>query len=299
MKKLVLSAAFMMSIGMVSAQKINYEVRYASNPEDFKAYDTERIREEFLINNIFVENEVNMVYTMFDRFITGGVLPVGKTIKLETIDPLKSENFLDRRELGVINIGGPGVVTVDGKKYKVGHKEAIYVGKGKEDVTFASKDDTNPAKFYFNSAPAHAAYPTKVITQDDVKIIKAGSAAESNDREIIQYIVNQTTKTCQLQMGLTELKTGSVWNTMPTHAHDRRMEVYLYFNLPENQAVSHFMGPKDETRHIWLSNEQAVISPEWSIHAGSGTSNYTFIWGMAGENLDYGDVDKVSISELR
>ncbi len=299
MRRLILTIASFIVIGSAMAQKTNYEVRYAANPTDFKTYDTERIRKDFLIQDLFKKNEVNMVYTMYDRFIAGGAIPVDKTIKLETIDPLKANYFLERREIGIINIGGKGVVTVDGKKYKLDYKEAIYIGKGKKEITFTSESSSKPALFYFNSATAHKEYPTKLITKKDAKYIHAGSAEESNARSIIQLIVNQTVETCQLQMGITELKSGSVWNTMPTHAHDRRMEIYLYFELPENQAVCHFMGRPEETRHIWLHNLEAVISPEWSIHSGAGTSNYTFIWGMAGENLDYGDVDKFTQTDLK
>ncbi|MFI3258488.1 MAG: 5-dehydro-4-deoxy-D-glucuronate isomerase [Rikenellaceae bacterium] len=299
MKKLLMAIAAIAMVNAASAQKVNYEVRYASNPTDYKTYDTQRLRSEYLIQNLFVENETNMVYTMHDRLVVGGIVPVGKTLTLESIDPFKAQYFLERREIGIINIGGAGVVTVDGTSYKLGYKEAIYIGQGNKEVTLSSNDAQNPAYFYFNSAPAHKPCPTKVITKKDAKVIKLGSEAESNKREIIQYIVNQTTETCQLQLGMTELKTGSVWNTMPTHFHDRRMEAYLYFELPEGQSVSHFMGTPDETRHVWMQNRQAIISPEWSIHSAAGTTNYTFIWGMAGENLDYGDVDKVAIPDLR
>ncbi|MFR9620978.1 MAG: 5-dehydro-4-deoxy-D-glucuronate isomerase [Rikenellaceae bacterium] len=299
MKKLILIVAAFVAVNATFAQKVNYEVRYATNPTDYKGYDTERLRGEYLIQNLFVENETNIVYTMHDRFVIGGIVPVGKTLTLETIDPLKANYFLERREIGIINIGGAGVVTVDGKKYNLGYKEAIYIGQGKKEVTFASNDASKPALFYFNSATAHTSYPTKVITKKDANILKLGSAEESNKREIIQYIVNQTTKTCQLQLGMTELQSGSVWNTMPAHVHDRRMEAYLYFELPEGQSISHFMGLPDETRNIWLHNHEAVIAPEWSVHAAAGTSNYTFIWGMAGENLDYGDVEKIEIPTLK
>ncbi len=299
MRKLILMAAAIVTMSSTMAQTVNYEVRYASNPTDYKTYDTERLRSEYLIQNLFVENELNMVYTMHDRLVVGATVPVGKTIKLETIDPFKAQYFLERREIGVINIGGDGVVTVDGKKYNLGFKEAIYIGQGNKEVTFTSKDSKKPALFYFNSAPAHKPCPTKVITKKDARVISLGSLEESNKRNIIQYIVNQTTETCQLQLGMTELAAGSVWNTMPTHFHDRRMEAYLYFELPETGAVSHFMGTPEETRHIWMHNLEAIISPEWSVHSAAGTSNYTFIWGMAGENLDYGDVEKVEIVGLK
>ncbi len=299
MKKVLFALFALATIAGASAQKVNYEVRYASNPKDYKNYDTERLREEYVIQNLFVENETNMVYTMHDRLVVGAAVPVGKTLTLETIDPFKAEYFLERREIGIINIGGDGVVTVEGKRYKLGYKEAIYIGQGNKVVTLASNDAKNPAQFYFNSAPAHTPYPTKVITKKDARVISLGSMEESNKRDIIQYIVNQTTQTCQLQLGMTELAPGSVWNTMPTHFHDRRMEAYLYFELPESGAVSHFMGTPQETRSLWLHNKEAIISPEWSIHSAAGTSNYTFIWGMAGENLDYGDTEKVGILELK
>jgi len=239
------------------------------------------------------------VYSHYDRFITGGVIPVNKTIKLDSIDPLKAENFLDRRELGIINIGGTGTVTVDGTEYVLDEKEALYIGQGNKDVTFKSANAQSPAKFYMNSTPANKAFPTKKIGIKDVEVVELGAPETANARTLRKYIVNSVVEVCQLQMGMTSLKPGSVWNTMPAHVHDRRMEVYFYFEVPENQAVSHFMGETTETRHIWMQNEEAVISPPWSIHSGSGTSNYSFIWGMAGENLDYSDMDVAKITELR
>lgn len=275
-----------------------YEVRYASNPTDFNSYDAARIREDFLIKGLLQENQIRMVYTHFDRYIAGGIVPIGADLKLEPIDPLKADYFLERRELGVINVGGKGQISVDGKAYNLDFKEALYVGKGQKELLFRSLDAENPALFYFNSAPAHHAYPSQLITQSDAELVELGSLESSNARTIRKLIVNSIVQTCQLQMGMTEMKTGSVWNTMPAHKHDRRMEVYFYFELPEDQAVCHFMGEPQNTRHIWLHNQDAVISPPWSIHSGSGTSNYTFIWGMAGENLDFGDMDKCTISEL-
>ncbi len=299
MRKLFLTAAALLAVSATFAQAVNYELRYATNPTDSKSYDTERLRSEFLIDGLFVENETNMVYTLHDRMVVGGIVPVGKTLTLETIDPFKAAYFLERREIGIINIGGEGTVTVGKKKYDINYKEAIYIGKGNEKVTFSSKDASKPALFYFNSTPAHKTYPTKFIGLDDVVPVELGSMEESNHRVINKYIVNQTMETCQLQLGMTELKSGSVWNTMPTHIHDRRMEVYLYFELPESGAISHFMGTPQETRHIWMHNLDAVIAPEWSIHGAAGTSNYTFIWGMGGENLDYGDVDPVAVPDLK
>lgn len=279
--------------------KTNYQVRYAASPRDVKSYDTTRLREEFLIENLMEEDKLPLIYSHNDRYITGSAVPVKKTLQLETIDPLKATYFLERRELGVINIGGSGTVTVDGKTYDLDYKEALYVGKGNKNIQFTSKSSAEPAKFYLNSTPAHKVYPTKKIGINDVEIVELGSAETANARTIRKYIVNSVVEVCQLQMGMTELKSGSVWNTMPAHAHDRRMEVYFYFEVPEEQSVCHFMGEPQETRHIWMQNEQAVISPSWSIHSGSGTSNYTFIWGMAGENLDYGDMDHCKITDLK
>lgn len=276
-----------------------YDVRYACSPKEAKSMDTSLLRSEFLIDKVFVADEVNLTYTHFDRFIAGGVMPVSKPIVLETIDPLKSQYFLERREVGIINVGGSGSVYVDGEEFVLQFKEALYIGKDNKDIKFVSRDKSDPAKFYLNSAPAHISYPTKKITKNEAEIVTLGSLETSNHRTINKLIVAGIVETCQLQMGMTELKTGSVWNTMPAHVHDRRMEVYYYFELPEEQAVCHFMGEPNETRHIWMNNEQAVISPPWSIHAGAATSNYTFIWGMAGENMDYGDMDACAIQDLK
>jgi 4-deoxy-L-threo-5-hexosulose-uronate ketol-isomerase len=231
--------------------------------------------------------------------MVAGVLPVNFSVSLETIDPLKASFFLERRELGVINIGGPGSVTVDDTVYSIDHKEALYVGQGNKEVIFESISSDNPAQFYLNSTPAHKAFPTKKIGTDDVEVIQLGAPETANARTLRKYIVNSVVDVCQLQMGMTTIKTGSSWNTMPAHVHDRRMEVYFYFEVPEDQAVCHFMGEPQETRHIWMADGEAVISPPWSIHSGSGTSSYSFIWGMAGENLDYGDMDVCKINELR
>ncbi|WP_242093298.1 5-dehydro-4-deoxy-D-glucuronate isomerase [Aestuariivivens sediminicola] len=277
----------------------HYEVRYAGSPRDVKSYDTERLRNEFLIGKLFSENDINLFYSHYDRFITGGALPKDNPVILNPIDPLKADYFLERRELGVINVGGPGSISVDGQNYPLDYKEALYVGKGNKDIEFRSDDPSHPALFYLNSTPAHKVYPIKKISREEAEVVELGSLETANARTIRKLIVNSLVDTCQLQMGMTELKTGSVWNTMPAHVHDRRMEVYFYFEVPEDQAVCHFMGQPQETRHIWMSNNQAVISPAWSIHAGSGTSNYTFIWGMAGENLDYGDMDHCKITELK
>ncbi|MCB4798823.1 5-dehydro-4-deoxy-D-glucuronate isomerase [Neotamlana laminarinivorans] len=279
--------------------KNNYEVRYAASPQDVKQYDTTRLRDEFLIDNLMVPDQLNLIYSHYDRFITGSAVPVNEILKLEAIDPLKAPYFLERRELGIINIGGSGTVKVDGTNYELNNKEALYVGQGNKEVSFTSASAKEPAMFYINSTPAHKAYPIKKIGINDVEVVELGAPETANARTLRKYIVNSVVDVCQLQMGMTELKSGSVWNTMPAHVHDRRMEVYFYFDVPQDQSVCHFMGQPQETRHIWMQNNQAVISPAWSIHSGSGTSNYTFIWGMAGENLDYGDMDHCKINELK
>ena len=306
MKKIliVLAAA---SLTFAASAQVNYKMQVACNPQDVKGYDTERLRSSFLMEKVMVADEINVTYSMYDRFIFGGAMPVAKTLVLETIDPLKSKYFLERRELGVINVGGEGVVSVDGKDYTLRFKDALYVGRGNKNVTFRSVNPSKPAKFYINSATAHAAYKTQLITIDGRKgslkanSFPAGKMEESNDRVINQLIVNNVLEEgpCQLQMGLTELKPGSVWNTMPAHTHRRRIEAYFYFNVPEGNMVCHLMGEPQEERLVWMANEQAIMSPEWSIHAAAGTSNYMFIWGMAGENLDYGDMDKIKYTEMR
>lgn len=276
----------------------HYESRYASSPKAVKKYDTQQLRDEFLIDNLMEVGKIKLTYSHYDRYIAGSAVPLA-SLNLETIDPLKAEYFLERRELGIINVGGNGTVEVDGATYNLGFKDALYVGSGNKEVIFKSDDTKNPAKYYLNSAPAHKSYPTKKVSKSDANKIELGSLETANHRTVNQMIIGGIVTTCHLQMGMTELKTGSVWNTMPAHVHDRRMEVYFYMDIPENQAVCHFMGQPQETRHIWMDNHQAVISPSWSIHCGSGTSNYTFIWGMAGENLDYNDMDVAKITELR
>ncbi|MBN1599315.1 MAG: 5-dehydro-4-deoxy-D-glucuronate isomerase [Bacteroidales bacterium] len=276
-----------------------FEIRNASHPDDTKSYDTTRLRKEFLIEKIFIPDMIMLYYSDYDRFIIGGIFPAAKTLKLETIVPLKSEHFLDRREMGLINIGGKALISVDGASYIVNFKEAMYIGKDTKEVAFESVDKSNPAKLYLNSAPAHKEYPVKHVTLNKAIVQEMGNPESSNHRKINKLLVSGVVDTNQLQMGMTEFLPGSIWNTMPPHTHGRRMEAYFYFEVPEKQAVCHFMGQPDETRHIWLQNEQAVISPSWSIHAGAGTAKYTFIWGMAGENLDYGDIDTVQPSDLR
>lgn len=301
-------AAVSLGFGLMANAQVNKcTTMRACHPEDVKHYDTNTLRERFTMQNIMVKDEINLSYSMYDRLVFGGAVPVTKTLSLTPVDQLKAEHFLDRRELGVINIGGDGIVTVDGKSYELHFKDALYVGKGNKTVTFQSKDALKPAKFYLNSTPAHKAYKTQLITIDGRKgslkanSFAAGKMEESNDRVINQLIVNNVLEEgpCQLQMGLTELKPGSVWNTMPAHTHDRRMETYFYFQVPEGNAICHIMGEKQENRLVWLHNEEAITSPEWSVHAAAGTSNYMFIWGMGGENLDYGDMDKIPYLEMR
>ena len=279
--------------------KTNYEIRYAAHPEDAKNYDTQRLRRDFLIERVFGQDEVNMVYSMYDRMVVGGAMPVGEALVLEAIDPLKAPYFTTRREVGVFNVGGAGTVQVGDDVFALDYKEALYIGRGDRDVVFRSKDASQPAKFYFNSTTAHAVYPCRKVTKQDAVVAHMGSLDMSNERNINKMLVNQVLTTCQLQMGMTELQTGSVWNTMPAHVHSRRMEAYFYFELPEDQAVCHFMGEPQETRHLWMRGNQAVLSPEWSIHSAAATHNYTFIWGMGGENLDYGDQDFSQVVDLR
>ena len=301
-------------VSIMLATTMNFAVQTATHPDDFKNFDTPKIRERFVMEKVMVPDEINVTYTMYDRLVYGGAMPVKGELTLESFEELKAEHFLDRRELGVINVGGTGVVTVDGSEYELCFKEALYVGCGKKVVTFKSLDKANPAKFYLNSAPAYKEFVTQRITCDQNctkpgytigNYIKAGKMEESNDRVINQLIVAPVlTKVAgggcnQLQMGLTELKPGSVWNTMPQHVHNRRMEAYFYFNVPEGQAICHQMGRPREQRLVWLHNEQAITAPEWSVHSAAGTSNYMFIWGMAGENLNYGDMDKVNVNDMR
>jgi 4-deoxy-L-threo-5-hexosulose-uronate ketol-isomerase len=279
--------------------KTNYELRYAAHPEDARHYDTARLRRDFLIERLFVPDEVNMVYSMYDRMIVGGAMPADECrLPLQSIDPLKSDVFTSRREIGIYNVGGPGAVIVDSEQFQLGYKEALYVGRGEHSVCFVRTGPT-PPKFYFNSTPAHTAYPCRKVTKADAVVAHMGALETSNERNINKMLVNQVLPTCQLQMGMTELAPGSVWNTMPAHTHSRRMEAYFYFELPDDQAICHFMGEPQETRHIWMHGEQAVLSPEWSIHSAAATHNYTFIWGMGGENLDYGDQDFTEITDLK
>ncbi|MBQ1482208.1 MAG: 5-dehydro-4-deoxy-D-glucuronate isomerase [Erysipelotrichaceae bacterium] len=275
------------------------ELRTASNPKDAKHYDTDRLREEFLIQDIFPENDIKYVYSHIDRIITGGAKPVGKTLTIEAGDELRADYFLQRREMGIFNIGGLGRVIVDGTVYELRYKDAIYIGRGCKDIKLESVDDGKPAKFYFNSCPAHKEYPTVLIHPEDVFTRELGSPEGCNHRFLRRYILPGQVESCQLVMGMTTLCEGSVWNTMPCHTHDRRMEVYLYFELGEDDVVFHVMGEPTETRHIVMRNEEAVISPSWSVHCASATKNYTFIWGMCGENQDFDDMDNVDMKDLR
>lgn len=270
------------------------EVRTAASPKDVKHYTTDRLREEFLIQDLFQADKINLVYSHIDRIITGAAVPVNEKLVLTAGDELRAEYFLQRRELGIINIGGDGIITIDGRVYEVNARDGMYVGRGSKDISFESKDASNPAKFYMNSAPAHVSYPTVhiklegeaeegvVIVKDENKV-ELGTLEDSNHRIINKYIVTGQVESCQLAMGLTKLLPGSVWNTMPSHTHDRRMEVYLYFDMDDDSFVMHYMGEPQETRHIIMHNEEAVISPSWSIHSGCGSKAYTFIWGMCGE----------------
>lgn len=307
MKHTIITLALAAVTALGAGAQMSYTIQRACHPDDAKKYDTNQLREHFMMPTVMEQDKINLTYSLYDRLVFGGVVPVTKTMTLETIDPLKAEYFLERRELGVINVGGDGIVSVDGKDYELHFKDALYVGRGNKNVTFRSKDASNPARFYINSTPAHKAYKTQLVTIDGRKgslkanSFAAGKMEDSNDRVINQLIVNNVLEEgpCQLQMGLTELKPGSVWNTMPAHTHDRRVEAYFYFNVPEGNAICHLMGQPQEERLVWLHNEQAIMSPEWSIHAAAGTSNYMFIWGMGGENLDYGDMDKINYLEMR
>ncbi|MCX3068116.1 5-dehydro-4-deoxy-D-glucuronate isomerase [Cetobacterium somerae] len=275
------------------------DTRYANHPEDSKHYTTEELRKHYLMETVFVADEVNLMYSHVDRVIAGGVMPVETEVKLEGCKELGSEFFLERRELGLINIGGSGKVVLDGVEYKMASKDGLYVGMGVKEITFISDSAENPAKYYVNSAPAHVAYPTVKIDIANANAVHLGDLENSNKRTIFQYVHPAVCKSCQLLMGMTVLDPNNMWNTMPTHTHERRMEVYFYFNMDENTRVFHLMGQPHETRHIVMANEQAVISPSWSIHSGVGTKNYTFIWGMAGENQTFTDMDHIAMDQLR
>jgi 4-deoxy-L-threo-5-hexosulose-uronate ketol-isomerase len=275
------------------------EIRYHHSPEETASMHTEALRKNFLVQRIMQPDGIHLVYSHYDRVIIGGAVPVNKLLKLPVYDALKADYFLERRELGIINIGGDGEVQVEGKAYPLRKLDCLYVGKGNRMVAFKSVSKKNPARFYLLSAPAHKEYKVQLMKREKASPSDMGSVVTANQRTIYKYIHGEGLKSCQLVMGLTILKEGSVWNTMPTHVHDRRMEAYFYFDLAENQKVIHLMGQPHETRHLVVSNEEAIISPPWSIHSGCGTSNYGFIWGMAGENYTYTDMDPVDIHQLK
>ena len=278
------------------------DIRYSCNQRDFKRYTTEETRKEFLIENLYKPDEVVAVYSHVDRMVTMGsirisIVPIDKGIDVWA--NFGTHYLLERREIGIFNIGGKGAITVDGTVYPLGYKDCLYITRGAKDVTFASDDKASPAKYYMVSAPAHCSYETRLLTLADANKRPLGSSATANKRTINQFIHPDVLKTCQLSMGMTSLDEGSVWNTMPCHTHERRMEIYMYFEVPKDNVVFHMMGEGSETRHIVMQNEQAVISPSWSIHAGCGTSNYTFIWAMGGENQEFDDMDNIPATELR
>ena len=279
------------------------DIRYSAHPNDVKRYTTEELRREFLIENLYRPDQVVAVYSHVDRMVTLGCMPVKETVSIDkgigVWANFGTRYFLERREVGMFNIGGDGSVTVDGTVYELGYKDCLYITMGAREVLFASRDSARPAKFYMVSAPAHCSYETRLLKLADAAKKPLGDAATSNKRVINQFIHPDVLKTCQLSMGMTVLESGSVWNTMPAHTHERRMEVYMYFEVPEDQAVFHMMGQGQETRHIVMQNEQAVISPSWSIHAGAGTASYTFIWAMGGENQAFDDMDVIPTTQLK
>ena len=279
------------------------DIRYSTGPNDVKRYTTEELRKEFLIENLYVADSVVAVYSHVDRMVTLGCMPVNETVSIDKgIDiwaNFGTHYFLERREIGIFNIGGAGSITVDGTVYELGYKDCLYITMGAKEVLFKSDDPKCPAKFYMVSAPAHRSYETRLLKIADANKRPVGEMETSNKRTINQFIHPSVLKTCQLSMGMTALEPGSVWNTMPAHTHERRMEIYMYFEVPEHQVVFHMMGQGQETRHIVMQNEQAVISPSWSIHSGAGTSNYTFIWAMGGENQEFDDMDNIPTQDLR
>ena len=273
--------------------------RYANNPRDSKRYDTEELRENYLVEDIFKDDQIELVYSHVDRIIFGGIKPVYKELKLEAGKEMGVDYFLERRELGIINIGGKAIVTIDGTEYELKEKDGLYVGKGNKEVSFKSINPEEPAKLYVNSVPAHKEYETVKIDIEKANPVRLGDNKTLNKRTIYQYVHPNVCESCQLLMGLTMLEPGNAWNTMPCHTHERRMEVYFYFDMDEDTRVFHLMGEPTETRHLVVKNEECVISPSWSIHSGVGTSNYTFIWGMCGENKTFDDMDHISMDILR
>jgi 4-deoxy-L-threo-5-hexosulose-uronate ketol-isomerase len=278
----------------------DYESRWAIDPDAAALMGTDELRQNFLIETLFVSGRVCLTYTHYDRMIVGGIMPAATPLLLAPIKPTGTSAFLDRRELIAVNIGGPGTISADGRNFAVGTRDMVYLGMGLQTVAFASDHADNPAKYYVLSAPAHASHPAMLLKIDGAKRLDLGAAETCNKRSIFQFIHSDSpARTCQLVVGMTTFAPGSVWNTMPCHIHDRRMEAYLYFDLPETARVFHMMGEPDETRHLVVANEQAVLSPGWSIHSGVGTASYTFIWAMAGDNVDYTDIDPVAIGDLR
>jgi 4-deoxy-L-threo-5-hexosulose-uronate ketol-isomerase len=274
------------------------QARYESSPKETASMNTAELRSNFLVETLFTPDQIHIVYSHYDRMVIGGIMPKNEALTLGTYDELKSEFFLERREIGIINVAGDGKITIDGEAFKINKLDCLYVGKGVQNLVFESIDSSNPAKYFILSAPAHAAYPTRLMTKEEASPANMGAVETANQRVIYKYIHLDGIRSCQLVMGLTVLQTGSVWNTMPSHTHDRRMEAYCYFDVPESHGVLHLMGQPQETRHLWISNHQAIISPPWSVHSGCGTSNYSFIWGMAGENQSFSDMDFIPISEL-
>ncbi len=274
------------------------EIRHQNSPKEVSTFTTQQLRDTFLIETLFENDQIHFVYSHYDRVIVGGAAPVAQTLALPNPEGLKANFFLERREIGIINVGGKGQVVVDGIVYDIDKMDCIYAGKGVQSVEFKSVSALNPAKFFWLSSPAHQSYPTRVLTKEEANPVNLGAVETANQRTIYKYIHLDGILSCQLVMGLTVLQNGSVWNTMPPHTHDRRMEVYCYFDIPENQRVLHLMGEPTETRHVWTANHQAIISPPWSIHSGCGTSSYAFIWGMAGENQVFTDMDGVAVGEL-
>lgn len=275
------------------------KVKYTAGKNEYSRMNSQEIRDTFLMESLFKEGEIELFYCEVERSIVGSAVPTEGELKLTAGAELAADYFCQRRELGILNIGSQGKVSVDGNVYSVSNLECLYVGRGSEHISFSSLDDAKPARFYLISYPAHCTYPTVHATREMANQLHLGSVADSNERTIFQYIHSNGIKSCQLVMGFTSLNTGSVWNTMPPHTHERRTEVYMYFNVPENAAVFHFMGPEDETRHIAIKNQQAVFSPMWSIHSGCGTQAYSFCWGMGGENQQFDDMDHIAIGDLR
>ena len=278
---------------------MHVETRWSPDPETARLYDTDRLRQAFLIDTLFAPGEIRLTYSHLDRLVVGGAMPAGMSLPLGKVKQTGTEGFLDRREMVIVNVGGEGTVAAGGVEHRLGHRDMLYLGMGTGEVTFASVSSAEPAKYYLLSAPAHREIPSRLVRIADARRLNLGGQETSNERSIFQFVHPDVMESCQLVVGMTVLAKGSVWNTMPCHVHDRRSEAYLYFALPEDARVFHFMGEPAETRHLVVANEQAILSPGWSIHSGAGTSNYTFVWAMAGDNVDYKDVDMVAMKDLR